>query len=262
MNIRRWLENRPNPTPTDRVARVEMTPPSDGPHSVSEFVEWVAEDVRAVLQNDPAARNAMEVVLVYPGLHALWAHRVSHALWKRGMILRPRVLAHASRILTGIEIHPAARIGRRVFIDHGMGIVVGETATIGDDCLIYKGALLGGTSLERTDRHPTLGSGVVVGSGACILGPIHIGDNAKVGSNSVVVRDVPANTTVVGVPARPAGRRSKQLLDHADLPDPMVKLMRDMMEEIEQLQCRIRKLEGVAESRDAAVEDPGPPCHE
>ncbi len=248
MNLRRFFDNRPPPKPGNREPRVDMTPPSDGPRSLRELAAWIKEDIDAVMANDPAARSPVEVALVYAGLHAVWTHRISHAMWRRGMVLRPRLLAHAARLATGIEIHPAARIGRRVFIDHGMGVVVGETSTIGDDCLLYTGVLLGGTSLERTERHPTLGRGVVVGTGACVLGPIHLGDNAKVGSNSVVVRDVPSGTTVVGVPARPAGKRSNRLLDHADLPDPMVNLMRELVDEIERLNRRVAQLEGQPES--------------
>jgi serine O-acetyltransferase len=204
----------------------------------------VWEDVQTVLHHDPAARRALEVLLVYPGLHAVWLHRISHALWRRGWVLPPRVLSHLARAWTGIEIHPGARLGRRVFIDHGMGIVVGETAQVGDDCLLYAGAVLGGTSLERTERHPRLGAGVVVGTHACILGPIHVGDGAKVGSNSVVVRDVPAGSTVVGVPGRLGSRRSARHLDHADLPDPVAGLLQELMQKVEVLQARVATLEG------------------
>src|SRR5579884_546940 len=141
--------------------------------------QLIAEDIRSVQANDPAARSAAEVALVYPGLHALWLHRAAHALWKRDFKLSARLLAHGNRFITGIEIHPGARIGRRVVIDHGMGIVIGETATVGDGCLLYKGVVLGGTSLAKTKRHPTLEAGVVVGSNACILGAITIGERAR-----------------------------------------------------------------------------------
>ena len=153
-------------------------------------------------ERDPAARSTLEVLLTYPGLHAVWAHRVTHHLWRWRLKLLARVLAQLTRWLTGIEIHPGATIGNRFFIDHGMGVVIGETAEIGDDCTLYHGVTLGGTSWERAKRHPTLGKNVVVGAGAKILGPITIGDNARVGSNSVVVKDVPAGATVVGIPAR------------------------------------------------------------
>jgi serine O-acetyltransferase len=161
------------------------------------------EDVRVVFDRDPAARTTWEVLTCYPGLHALvWHRAVAHRAWRAGLRWLARWLAHWSRFTTGIEIHPGARIGRRVFIDHGMGIVIGETAEIGDDTTLYHGVTLGGTSWNKGKRHPTLGRGVVVGAGAKILGPIHVGDGAKVGSNAVVVRDVPAGATAVGIPAR------------------------------------------------------------
>ncbi len=162
----------------------------------------IRDDIRIVFERDPAARSTLEVLLTYPGLHAVWAHRVSHRLWHWRLKLLARVLSQLTRWLTGIEIHPGATIGNRFFIDHGMGVVIGETAEIGDDCTLYHGVTLGGTSWERAKRHPTLGKNVVVGAGAKILGPITIGENARVGSNSVVVKDVPANATVVGIPGR------------------------------------------------------------
>jgi serine O-acetyltransferase len=162
----------------------------------------IREDIRSVFERDPAARSTLEVLLTYPGLHAVWAHRVAHCLWRWRLKLLARVLAQLTRWLTGIEIHPGATIGNRFFIDHGMGVVIGETAEIGDDCTLYHGVTLGGTSWEKAKRHPTLGKNVVVGAGAKILGPIIIGDNARVGSNSVVVKDVPAGATVVGIPGR------------------------------------------------------------
>ena len=208
--------------------------------------ELMLEDVRAVLENDPAARNAIDVVLSYPGLHAIWVHRASHALWLRDLKLGARVLAHANRFITGIDIHPAARIGRRVVIDHGMGIVIGETATIGDGCLLYAGVVLGGTSLERKVRHPQVGANVVIGSHACILGAIHVGEHARVGSGSVVVRDVPPEATVVGVPARvivPKHARFDAALDHAALPDPVTDMIRALAEQNERLRERVAALE-------------------
>ncbi len=160
------------------------------------------EDVRCVFDRDPAARSTFEVLTCYPGLHARIVHRMSHVLWKAGFKWAARFLSHLGRAFTGIEIHPGATIGRRFFIDHGMGVVIGETAEIGDDVTLYHGVTLGGTSWKEGKRHPTLGNGVVVGAGAKILGPIHIGDNAKIGSNAVVVKDVPADATAVGIPAR------------------------------------------------------------
>jgi serine O-acetyltransferase len=208
--------------------------------------ELVLEDVRAVLENDPAARNALDVVVSYPGLHAIWIHRAAHALWLRDLKLGARVLAHANRFVTGIDIHPGARIGRRVVIDHGMGIVIGETATVGDGCLLYAGVVLGGTSLERTVRHPQVGDNVVIGSHACILGAIHVGEHARVGSGSVVVRDVPPEATVVGVPARlivPKHARFDAALDHAALPDPVTDMIRALAEQNERLRERVAALE-------------------
>ena len=209
-------------------------------------VAHAREDLAAVCANDPAARSPAEVALFYPGVHALWLHHIAHDLWAHGAPLSARALAHVNRFITGIEIHPGATIGRRVFIDHGMGIVVGETATIGDDCLLYKGVVLGGVSVHRTVRHPQLKSGVVVGSNACILGAIEIGEGARVGSGSVVVRPVPAGATVVGVPARiivPAKHRFDAALDHANLPDPVQDMIRALIAQNERLRNRVEKLE-------------------
>ncbi len=158
------------------------------------------EDINSVFERDPAARSTLEVLTAYPGMHAVWAHRLTHRLWGWRWHWLARVVSHLARWLTGVEIHPGATIGRRFFIDHGMGVVIGETAEIGDDCTIYHGVTLGGTSWKKEKRHPTLGKNVVVGAGAKILGPILIGDNARVGSNSVVVKDVPSGATVVGIP--------------------------------------------------------------
>jgi serine O-acetyltransferase len=204
------------------------------------------EDLAAVRANDPAARTTFEVALLYPGVHALWLHRAAHDLWTNGNPFTARAIAHANRFVTGIEIHPGATIGRRVFIDHGMGIVVGETATIGDDCLLYKGVVLGGVSLARTIRHPQLANGVVVGSNACILGAIEVGEGARIGSGSVVVRPVPPGATVVGVPARiivPAKHRFDASLDHANLPDPVQDMIRALVAQNDRLRHRIEHLE-------------------
>jgi serine O-acetyltransferase len=160
------------------------------------------EDIATVMDKDPAARSAFEVLLCYPGVHALAIHRTAHALWGVGFVVLARWLSHLARWLTGIEIHPGATVGRRVFIDHGMGVVVGETAEIGDDCTIYQGVTLGGTSLNQGKRHPTLHRGVVVGAGAKVLGPFSVGAGARIGSNSVVIKEVPAGATAVGIPAR------------------------------------------------------------
>jgi len=199
-----------------------------------------------VCANDPAARSAAEVVFLYPGLHALWLHRAAHALWTHDRPFSARLLSHVNRFVTGIEIHPAAQMGRRVVIDHGMGVVVGETAKVGDDCLIYKGVVLGGTTTSRGRRHPQLGNHVVVGSNACILGSIEIGDGARVGSGSVVIRPVPPNATVVGVPARiivPANARFDAALDHANLPDPVSEMLRTLAGQNQRLRDRVAELE-------------------
>jgi serine O-acetyltransferase len=213
------------------------------------YFQTLREDIDAVLHHDPAARTALEVVLAYPGLHAVWLHRVAHALWKAELKLIARLMAHLTRLLTGVEIHPGATLGRRVFIDHGMGVVIGETAVLGDGCLLYQGAVLGGTSTERKVRHPQLGENVVVGSHACILGAIHVGDGARIGSGSVVIRDVPPGATVVGVPGRVMPQKGgvdahfEATLDHASLPDPVTEVLRYLRRENQRLKSRIAALE-------------------
>lgn len=171
---------------------------------LSRFSKTLREDLSAARTHDPAARSTVEIVLGYPGVHALWGYRLAHAMWNESPLLRlpARLFSQLVRAITGIEIHPGAQIGPRLFIDHGMGVVVGETAVIGADCMLYHGVTLGGTSLKKEKRHPTLGNDVVVGAGAKILGPINIGDGARIGANAVVVRDVPAHATAVGVPAQ------------------------------------------------------------
>lgn len=185
------------------------------------FTQWLS-DLDSILKRDPAARTRLEVLFCYPGVHAIGLYRVAHWLWGMGLKFPARLLSSIARILTGIEIHPAARIGRRLFIDHGFGVVIGETAKIGDDVTLYHDVTLGGTSLDKGHRHPQLGNGVIVGAGAQLLGPISIGDNARVGSNAVVIGDVPAGVTVVGVPARPVEeqRRAKAAFEpYGALPD-------------------------------------------
>jgi serine O-acetyltransferase len=224
-----------------------------------QVAELVTEDIRSIKANDPAARSTLEVALVYPGLHAVWLHRAAHALWQHDVKLGARLLAHTNRFVTGIEIHPGARLGRRVVIDHGMGIVIGETASVGDGCLLYKGVVLGGTSLERKVRHPQVGKNVVIGSNACILGNIHIGDHARVGSGSVVVKEVPPEATVVGVPARvivPAHARWDAALDHANLPDPVIEMVRALAGQNEMLRERVAVLE-----KKMGLEHEMPPFH-
>jgi serine O-acetyltransferase len=211
--------------------------------------ELLREDIQAVYDKDPAARSLLEVLTSYPGLHAGWLHRIAHGLWKRDHLTLARLVSHANRFFTGIEIHPGARIGRRFFIDHGAGVVIGETSEIGDDVLMYQGAVLGGTSSERTKRHPTIGNSVVIGSHAVILGNIAVGDGAKIGSNSVVIESVPAGATVVGVPGRIVRmngrrleRRPEDILDHAYLPDPVVETLKCLVDRVELLEQQVRDL--------------------
>ena len=173
------------------------------------------EDLKTIFAKDPAARSAIEVLFCYPGLHAIWNHRVAHFLWRHHMRLLGRLMSHSARFVTGIEIHPGARIGRRFFIDHGMGVVIGETSEIGDDVLLYQGVVLGGTTHEKKKRHPTLGNGVVVGAGAILLGDIVIGDESRIGAGSVVVTSLEPRSTVVGIPARVVRRgRPEEALEH------------------------------------------------
>jgi serine O-acetyltransferase len=214
------------------------------------------EEIDATLARDPAARSRLEVVLCYPGFHALLFHRLAHSLWLRRWHLLGRFVSHIGRMLTGIEIHPGARIGRRLFIDHGMGVVIGETAEIGDDCTLYHGVTLGGRAPRRGEqgqkRHPTLGNGVIVGSGAQILGPFRVGNGARIGAGSVVVREVPEGATMVGSPARPVGgrpaepRREPEFLPYGidpDIPDPIARVLDGLLDEVTRLRARIAELE-------------------
>lgn len=207
----------------------------------------IKEDIQTVFAKDPAARSLPEVLFCYPGLHALWLHRIAHFLWSHKLKFFGRFLSHINRLLTGIEIHPGAKIGRRFFIDHGMGVVVGETAEIGDDVLMYQGVVLGGTSLERKKRHPTIGNNVVIGTGATILGPISIGDNATVGAGSVVVKPVPPGATVVGVPGRIVEAEEPKVklkidLQHGKLPDPVAEAINKLIDRIDNLEVEVRRL--------------------
>ena len=203
------------------------------------------EDIQTVFARDPAARSVSEVIFCYPGLHALWLHRLAHYLWQHKLRFLARLLSHKSRFLTGIEIHPGARIGRCFFIDHGAGVVIGETAEIGDDVLMYQGVVLGGTTLKKGKRHPTVGNNVVIGSGAIALGAITIGDGARIGSGSVVVKSVPPGATVVGVPGRIVEDRKKPLIDleHGELPDPVAEAIRLVLKEQDKLEERLKRLE-------------------
>lgn len=211
------------------------------------MLEKIKEDVKTVFERDPAARNLFEVLTSYPGLHALVMHRVAHFLWKKGDKSLARLLSHVNRFLTGIEIHPGAAIGKRFFIDHGMGVVIGETTEIGDGVILYQGVVLGGTSVEKKKRHPTLGNNVVVGAGAVVLGAITIGDNSKIGAGSVVIKPVPPCATVVGVPGRIVGQaKSEQIdLNHNKLPDPVADALRIIIEEQQKIEERLLTIENM-----------------
>ncbi len=222
--------------------------------------ERLQEEIAVIFERDPAARNTWEVVTCYPGFHAMLFHRLAHGLWNARLRWLARLTSHVSRWLTGIEIHPGAMIGRRFFIDHGMGVVIGETAEIGDDCTLYHGVTLGGTSWAKGKRHPTLGEGVVVGAGAKILGPILIGAGARIGSNAVVVKEVPPGATAIGIPARvieaheSANGRFTAYAVGKDLNDPMVKAVHDLIghcadtdRRIEQILAELQRLGGTIE---------------
>ena len=208
----------------------------------------IGEDIQTVFAKDPAARSVLEVIFCYPGLHALWFHRSAHFLWWHKLRFLARFLSQIGRFLTGIEIHPGAKIGRKFFIDHGAGVVIGETAEVGDNVLMYQGVVLGGTTTKKEKRHPTIGNNVTMGTGAVALGPITIGDGAKIGSGSVVVKSVPPGATVVGIPGRIVEDRHKPLLDleHGKLPDPVAEAIRLVLQEQEELGGRLKKLENLS----------------
>jgi serine O-acetyltransferase len=205
----------------------------------------ITEDIRTVFDKDPAARSVLEVLFCYPGLHAIWMHRVAHFLWIHGFHFPARFLSHLNRFFTGIEIHPGARIGRRFFIDHGSGVVIGETADIGDDVLLYQGVVLGGVTLAKGKRHPTIGNRVLIGSGTIVLGPIRIGEGARLGAASLVIHDVPAKAVAVGVPARVNfGSSGKEIqnLAHNKLPDPVSEAFLFLQKQISDLERKLGKL--------------------
>jgi len=209
------------------------------------------EEIDGIIARDPAARSRLEVVLCYPGLHALLMHRIAHYSWERGWYLLGRVLSQIGRALTGIEIHPGATIGRRFFIDHGMGVVIGETAEIGNDVMLYHGVTLGGTALHHGKRHPTLEDGVIVGAGAKVLGGITVGKDARIGSNAVVVKDVPPGVTMVGIPARAIAPRDQSATDKflpygtpcGDIPDPVARALTGLLDQVATLRQRVEELE-------------------
>jgi serine O-acetyltransferase len=203
------------------------------------------EDIEVIFEQDPAARSYLEVILTYSGLHAIWAHRIAHALYKRKFYFIARLISQISRFFTGIEIHPGAKIGRRFFIDHGMGVVIGETCEIGDNVTVYQGVTLGGTGKEKGKRHPTIKDNCLIATGAKVLGSITIGENSKIGAGSVVLKDVPPNSTVVGIPGKVVvrnGVKVKKDLNHTDLPDPIADRLKELEEEIEKLRTEIKEL--------------------
>jgi len=212
------------------------------------------KDIKVIFDRDPAARSFAEVLICYPGLHALWFHRVAHRLYKKGWILLPRLISQFSRFVTGIEIHPGVKIGEGLFIDHGTGVVIGETAEIGNNVTLYQGVTLGGTGKEKGKRHPTIGNNVVISTGAKVLGNITIGDKARIGAGSVVLRDVPPNTTVVGVPGKIVVREGVNIADvnvdviidlhHEDLPDPVAEMILCLQRKLGRMERRIDELEG------------------
>lgn len=217
------------------------------------------EDIGVVFERDPAARSTWEVLLCYPGVHAIWLHRISHWLYKRDFIVLPRMISNLARFLTGIEIHPGATIGKGLFIDHGTGIVIGETAELGDNITLYQGVTLGGTGKEKGKRHPTIGNNVVVASGAKVLGSFSVGENSKIGAGSVVLKEVPPNSTVVGIPGQVVWHNGKKMngnsceaidLEHNDLPDPVAEMMSCMQRNMRKLEERITQLEEELKNND------------
>jgi serine O-acetyltransferase len=222
--------------------------------------EQMKRDIQAVLERDPAARSAFEVVCCYPGVHAIWLHRPAHWLWRHGFVVTARALSHLGRFLTGIEIHPAATLGPGLFIDHGMGVVIGETAEVGENVTLLHGVTLGGTSLQREKRHPTLGDNVVVGAGAGIFGAFTIGAGSRIGAGSVVVREVPPGSVVVGVPGRVTSRDGHRVsgaidLNQVDLPDPLSRALEQLLDRIHSLEEEVERLKKVSETAAAGSRD-------
>lgn len=206
------------------------------------MLKEIKEDIQTIFERDPAARNIAEILLTYSGFHATLLHRVAHFLWRKNVPLIPRLISHFSRFITGVEIHPGAAIGRAFFIDHGMGVVIGETAEIGDNVTLYQGVTLGGTGQEPGKRHPTLGNNVIVGAGAKVLGAIVIGNHVRVGANSVVLKSVPDHATVVGIPGKIIHRQKEEgVLDHTNLPDPIAERLERLEREIQELKHEIQQ---------------------
>lgn len=223
------------------------------------IIRQIQRDIQAARERDPAAVSTLEIILAYPGFHARQFHRLAHALHVRGVPLIPRLISHLSRFLTGIEIHPGAKIGEGLFIDHGMGVVIGETTVIGDNCTLYQGVTLGGTSTRRTKRHPTLGNNVVVGAGARLIGAITVGDNARIGAGSVVVSNVPPNATVVGVPGHVVAFHHPGNDTVERLPDPEWDYMQQLERRVEELEARLAEMERrLSSAAGTAPADDGP----
>jgi len=218
------------------------------------------KDIQAIFERDPAAKSVLEVVLCYPGLHAIWLHRISHRLYKRKFVVLPRLISQFARWLTGIEIHPGATIGEGLFIDHGMGVVIGETAELGDNVTLYQGVTLGGTGKEKGKRHPTIGNNVLVATGAKVLGSFKVGDNSKIGAGAVVLKEVPPNSTVVGIPGRVVLQDGKKVsssmteanvdFNHQNDPDPVAEMLTCMQRNIVRLEQRVKELEEERKKRD------------
>jgi len=202
------------------------------------------EEIDTIFERDPAARSVLEIIFCYPGFHAILFHRIANWLWRKEFYFLGRFVSHLGRFFTGIEIHPGAKIGKNFFIDHGMGVVIGETAEIGDNVTIYHGVTLGGVSLNKGKRHPTIGNNVIIGSGAKILGPFKVGDNSKIGSNSVVVKEVPPNSTVVGIPGRIVSEDKKVDFDHSNLPDPVAKAIECIINRVVIIEKEVSKIKG------------------
>lgn len=217
------------------------------------FLKSLKEDIDAIFDRDPAAKSLIEVLLCYPGLHAIWAHRINHWLWTHHLPLTARLSSQIARFFTGIEIHPGATIGRRVFIDHGMGVVIGETAVVGDDVTLYQGVTLGGTGKEKGKRHPTIGNNVNIGAGANVLGNITIGENCRIGAGSVVLRDVPDNSTIVGVPGHIIFRNGKRVVitDPREVSDPLSDVIAALGRQIQELKQRVQRLSSEPEPETA-----------
>jgi len=213
--------------------------------------DGIKKDIQVIFDRDPAARSVVEVLCCYPGLHVIWFHRLAHRLYKRGWVLLPRMISNIARFLTGIEIHPGATVGKGLFIDHGMGVVIGETAEIGDNVTLYQGVTLGGTGKEKGKRHPTIGSNVVIATGAKVLGSFKVGDNSKIGAGSVVLSEVPPNSTVVGIPGKVVIKDGNKVVDgkvevdlaHDVLPDPEGEMLWCMQRHLGRLERRVIQLE-------------------